>query len=266
MGTSCLDVGGVPTALAIDRADLAAAVGSRYAAFSTTAVPRLRIDLHNCGELGDPDPGPVHVDPLPGGRYLVRRGDFQVEIDPAAGLAAGDSWGGIASIDSCLRVLLSIYLAPRHGLLLHAAGVVHAGRAHVFFGPSGAGKTTVARLSTGRVVLSDELTAVHAGADGAHGGATAAGTPFWGELEGAGAPVRVPLAGLYRLVKSPAVAVERLTPGAAIRRLMPCVLFFARDPALVEAVADTCLALAVGGRCHDLRFRCDATFWELADG
>ena len=45
-------------------------------------------------------------------------------------------------------------------LLLHSSGVIHDGRGYAFSGRPGAGKSTVARLSSGATVLNDEITAI----------------------------------------------------------------------------------------------------------
>lgn len=55
-------------------------------------------------------------------------------------------------------------LVQRRGLLLHAAGVVLGESALLFVGPCGAGKSTAARLSRGRL-LSDDLVTVTGATD-----------------------------------------------------------------------------------------------------
>src|SRR5207247_1225576 len=63
-------------------------------------------------------------------------------------------------LENFLRILTASHILESGGFLLHASGVVRAGRAYVFFGPSGSGKTTVTHLSPGDQVLSDDLTLV----------------------------------------------------------------------------------------------------------
>jgi len=64
------------------------------------------------------------------------------------------------SINSFLRILYSLALVETRGLVVHAASLVRDGRAYLFSGRSGSGKTTVARLSTDATLLSDELSIV----------------------------------------------------------------------------------------------------------
>src|SRR6202020_755692 len=90
----------------------------------------------------------------------------------------------------------SYALLERGGLLLHASSVLSKGRAYAFVGPSGAGKTTMARLAAPRPVLSDEVTALRPSASS---GAPfdCFPTPFWGDMvrERAGPPAPLALIG-----------------------------------------------------------------------
>ena len=51
------------------------------------------------------------------------------------------------SIDAALRIIHSLILARQGGLLVHAASAVRNGKAFLFAGVSGAGKTTISRLA-----------------------------------------------------------------------------------------------------------------------
>jgi len=57
------------------------------------------------------------------------------------------------SLDSVLRILHSLILAERGGFLLHAASAICNGRAYLFSGVSGAGKTTMTRLAPPDITL-----------------------------------------------------------------------------------------------------------------
>lgn len=65
------------------------------------------------------------------------------------------------AVQNLLRVAVAWALARTGtGLLLHAAAVEHEGRAVLFLGPSGAGKTTAVRRSAPRRVLADDVVVV----------------------------------------------------------------------------------------------------------
>jgi hypothetical protein len=64
-----------------------------------------------------------------------------------------------SDFENIYRVVIAQRLLDTGGSLLHSSGVVIDGAAHIFFGYSGAGKTTVARLglAQGYLVLSDDI-------------------------------------------------------------------------------------------------------------
>jgi hypothetical protein len=65
------------------------------------------------------------------------------------------------AIDGVLRILHSLILARAGGFLVHAASAVRNGRAFLFAGVSGAGKTTISRLAPPDVaLLTDEISYV----------------------------------------------------------------------------------------------------------
>lgn len=161
------------------------------------------------------------------------------------------------TLDSLLRVALTLALLPARGLLVHAASLARDGRGYLFPGVSGAGKTTLTRLSPEATLLSDELSIVTTGDDLAlHG------TPFWGELARAGAPASAPLAGIYFPRQASRHAVTPLGERAALRRLLPTVMAFAREPDVVARVFDLAADLVARVPCFVLDFRRDPGFWE----
>jgi len=163
------------------------------------------------------------------------------------------------ALDSLLRILLTMVLLPQRGFLLHGATVVRDGRAYIFFGRSGAGKSTVASLSPKGSVLTDEISLLRY-SDGCW---QAHGTPFWGEFRAAGQNRLVPVAGLYLLKQANDERVETLDVKQALRALLPCVLFFANEKPAHETLLRTLLGLVEQIPCHRLHFRRNAEFWRV---
>lgn len=102
---------------------------------------------------------------VPGGRgelAIAQDGPMRVAVtlcfDPQALQIAAET---------TFRLLLSLLLPSVGGLLVHASAVVHEGRASVFLGHSGAGKTTTARRlgREGAEVVAEDLLILR-GADG----------------------------------------------------------------------------------------------------
>ncbi len=88
----------------------------------------------------------------------MERGDFRAEWDPETKRGWVRTSVNQYSIDGVLRILHSLILAREGGLLVHGASAVRNGRAFVFAGISGAGKTTISLLAPPDVtLLTDEI-------------------------------------------------------------------------------------------------------------
>jgi hypothetical protein len=150
-----------------------------------------------------------------GDRLRCSHRSFTAEIEPFAGRARLFRREERAyPLETVVRTAMMARLPLVGGLPIHAAGVVVQGRGVVLFGPSGAGKTTVASTSP-HPVLSDELVAVAPGSpfDLVRSG-------FWGEAPARGRPGRAPLALLVDLAKGPAFRLTRLGAAPAAGRLL----------------------------------------------
>ncbi len=256
-------IAGLRAALVTRDRDVAQLVHDRYKGFVSSGTPEWRLEI---------DVGPVggrraHDDVLVSrdgvcARYMVNRGDFAGTVDlPARRATVTLADANEYSIDSFLRILYSLALVAAHGVIVHAASLVRNGRAHLFCGPSGSGKTTVARLSPDATLLSDELSIVRI----SEGRARCHGTPFWGELARAGDDRAAPLGGIYFLHHGARHALDGVMPRQAIERLLPNVLFFARDADLMARVLEIAADLVEAVPCFDLSFRRDPGFWEIVD-
>jgi hypothetical protein len=148
-----------------------------------------------------------------GDRVVVRGPRFEGTLDPATRRGRLVTRAALGPIDAMLRAALSLALVEHDGVVLHAAGVVREGRAFVFAGPSGAGKTTVGRAlgnAPGGVLLADELVVLRLDGDGVIAG----GTPFW-----TGTAAAAPLAGLFLLERGGAPGVRLLEPARGVPAL-----------------------------------------------
>ncbi|HET7340730.1 MAG TPA: hypothetical protein VFL90_04640, partial [Methylomirabilota bacterium] len=164
------------------------------------------------------------------------------------------------AVDTFLRVAYSLALLPAGGLLVHAASLAREGRAWVFSGPSGSGKTTLARLSDDAALLSDEISIVRATRAG---GVSCHGSPFWGDLGRPGENRAVPLAAIHFLHHAERHAATPLTPARALAALLPNVLFFAADAALVAGVLDVAARITSAVPCFTLDFRPEPAVWGV---
>jgi hypothetical protein len=164
----------------------------------------------------------------------------------------------VYALDSLLRILLSWVLLRHAGFLLHAATVVRNGRAYVFTGRSGAGKSTVAALSPAGSVWTDEISLLRR----EKGEWRAYGTPFWGEFRAAGANSSAPVAGIFRLRQAGENRVEALSPVELLRNILPNVLFFSEEPVANQQLLEILGQAVKEISGYHLAFRKDQTFWE----
>jgi hypothetical protein len=143
---------------------------------------------------------------------IVRGPRFEGTLDPATRRGRLVTQPALGPIDAMLRAALSLALVAHDGVVVHAAGVVRAGRGFVFAGPSGAGKTTLGRAlgAAPGVLLADELVVLRLEGDGV----VAAGTPFW-----TGAAAEAPLAGLFLLERGGRAEVRALEPARGVPAL-----------------------------------------------
>ena len=147
--------------------------------------------------------------------------------------------------------------------LVHGCGVLGDGRGYLFTGPSGAGKTTVARMARGRRVLNDEV--VLAG-DG-EGRFYVAGTPFDGGIvERCNLVADLHVVLLLR--HGPEVSVRKLGGAEAYKKLLAQTIeaMPLLDTGWLTSLrerADFCAALAGAVPCYELTFRLDDTFWPV---
>ena len=114
------------------------------------------------------------------------------------------------AVENILRVATAWLAASRGGALMHSASIVKEGRAYLFFGQSGAGKSTISALSRRGEVVSDDLTLI---LPDAHGHPEVVGAPFRGTYAG-GLPVhgRFPVAAAFRLRKAAASEAPAVLP------------------------------------------------------
>ncbi len=154
-----------------------------------------------------------------------------------------------------LDELLFQHRFAREGSMeVHACGIAPAGRALLFCGQSGAGKTTMAKLwrwhRPGDLILSDDRVIVRPG----KGGLRAHGTPWHGE--GCfGSPESRPVGAVFFLRHAAHTVARRLEVPAAASRLFVRTFPPPWDPEALGTVLGTCGRLATDVPCYDLGVR-----------
>jgi len=157
-----INIGAMPILVRTDNPKFAHLLEDRYGKFVTAdapaAVMELEIELIPPGRVCDAEDVSVRRE---ASRWVMERGDFRAEWDPQCRRGWVRQSANPYAIDGVLRILHSLILARQGGFLVHAASAVRNGRAFLFCGVSGAGKTTISRLAPPDVVLlTDEISYV----------------------------------------------------------------------------------------------------------
>jgi hypothetical protein len=240
-----VDIGGIRVGLEGLDLGLHVAVRSRYERFLSDEPAHFVIAVTVADDLPHAPVDPV-VERRSEHVYAVTYGILEAELDLAAARGRATVLSNVYMVDSLLRITLTLLALERDAVLVHSSGVRVGDRILVCFGPSGVGKTTVARSVNRKDVLCDEMMLVRA--DG-----TAAGTPFHGDLMYS-APGIAPLYALCRLHQGEVDALTPLPPGQAARTLLNSVLFFSSDADLSARLLDLALRISTG-RTYSLTFK-----------
>ena len=161
-------------------------------------------------------------------------------------------------VEYFLRVVYALLCFEQGGLMLHAAGVVRNERAFLFFGRSGAGKTTAARNALDGIVLNDDLIALLPEDHGWR----AYGTPFTNPTQTRPSSASAPVAGLFRLVQSPTLAIEPLLGARALAELLTSIPVLNGSP---SPPISRCRQLLDTIPAYKLFLRPDPSFWPLIE-
>lgn len=273
--TRVVEIGGVAISLRTNSFSFAQMVEERYLGFVSRQKDPGRLNkivfdvelLDSAAEidpLHDRDDEPEQDDELEvtceGGVWRMQRGDFSAQWDSASGRGRIRQATNPYSLDSMLRIVHSLVLAQQGEFLVHAASAIRNGRAFLFAGVSGAGKTTISRLAPpDATLLTDEISYVRKSGTGYE----AHGTPFAGELARVGAHCSAPLEALYLLRQGLENRIDEVPPVLARQALMRNILFFARDTELVQRVFDGACEFAERVPVRQLTFRPEAEVWDL---
>jgi hypothetical protein len=209
----------------------------------------LRLETETTQSAPTPAPAQILWD---GSRIIIRHPRFGATIWPDSRRAVLQrSPGDIFPLRITLRVLLAAELPSRGALPMHAAGVVLGEGGVICFGPSGAGKTTIATAAT-TPVLSDEL--MVAWSSGPSMSAT-------GLLENEVVLPAAPLSALIALDRGPDFELQPLARSEALRALLH-VAMVPSVPALWNQVLAAVSELAQAVPSYRLAWSPEVPVWR----
>jgi hypothetical protein len=253
-------IGGVPVRVNTIDPDFLEMLRDRYAGFvSADADAEFNFDVDLASSVfanPDADVSVIHRS----GQWFMERGDFRAEWNPATSTGTIRQSANPYSIDAVLRIVHTLVLAKQGGFLLHSASAIRDGKAFLFAGVSGAGKTTISRLAPAdATLLTDEISYVRKQDEGY----VAFGTPFTGELAKLGENTSAPVAALYLLAKGTENRIDPVGASDAGRELLSNMLFFAEDQEMVHWAFQAACDFIHRVPVHRLTFMPDTGVWEM---
>lgn len=192
-------------------------------------------------------------------RKIYRRADYYLEVDSEyknVKIAAHDE---LAFKHAFMNLYSSYIVEQKWGMMIHSSCVLEDGEVHLFSGYSGAGKSTIAKLSFPRPLLSDEATLVKISKESI----TTFDSPFRSELESQGTTKHFPLKSIQLLVQSPLNKRMLLKKTAALTLLMDKVFYWTNDPEDTKRILSLLLILVKTVPVYELQFQKNNSFWEL---
>jgi hypothetical protein len=163
----------------------------------------------------------------------------------------GKHWRVVYFIQPLIRYLLTNVLALHDGIMLHGAAVMIGGRAFIFSGRSGSGKTTIAALfrDAGMKVLTDETIVIRR-RDGQY---YAYGTP-WPGGGGMAVAESAPVGAICFISHGMENALRRADRKQAAKNILHQAVVQAWDPTLIGRIVDSVNVVASDVPCFEMPF------------
>lgn len=145
------------------------------------------------------------------------------------------------------------------GIFLQSSCVVEREKAYIFAGASGSGKSTVAKVSEPRTILSDEATLLHI-SDG--GEMWVYDSPFRSRLKSRNPLFRFRPAGIFLLYRSNEVKKRILQKADAMLHMMDHLFHWPYDEGEVQKALQLCKQVVDNVEVSQLFFQENDTFWR----
>lgn len=158
-----------------------------------------------------------------------------------------------------MNVYSSYIVYNNWGLLIHSSCVLENKEAHIFTGHSGAGKSTVAKLSSPRVLLSDEASIVKVSNEGIK----VFNSPFRSELEASGNERPSSLSSIHLLHQATHNSRKVKTKSDAYLELVDKIFYWSHSKEETQQVLNLLKMLVQQVPVYELHFQKNNTFWEL---
>ena len=176
----------------------------------------------------------------------------------------GKVWfSGREFLISYLRTVVTVLIVNCGGLALHSSCILRNGKTYIFTGYSGAGKSTVIKLTANPVIYSDEVTLLKKDENGIF---SVHHSPFRSEFHTEYLPPTSDIAGIFFIRQDSQVFLESMPVKQALFEILPMVFFPVNKTQQFEnKIFGHCADLLKQVPVFNLHFRKDDTFWECID-
>jgi hypothetical protein len=190
---------------------------------------------------------------------MFSRADYEILVDSGYSKATVLVHDELALKHALMNLYSSFIVSRNWGLLLHSSCALEAGKAHLFSGQSGAGKSTAARLSEPRELLSDEATLVKISQQGIQ----VFNSPFRSEINPTRFEGSCSLSSIQLLHQATENRRELLRKSDALLALFDKVFYWAHSDQETRQVMRLLNSLVDKVPVYDLEFQKNPSFWEL---
>jgi hypothetical protein len=188
-----------------------------------------------------------------------QRADYLIQADSNYKQAKVAVHDELALKHALMNLYSSFIMHHNWGLLVHSSCVIENGQAHIFMGQSGAGKSTTAKLSYPRELLSDEATILKITEDNI----TVFNSPFRSELQSTDHQGSYSLASIQLLQQSLTNKRLKLKKSEALLQITDKVFFWFHKAEEPIKILHLIKILVNQVPTYELHFQKNNTFWEL---
>lgn len=190
---------------------------------------------------------------------VFQRADYLIEVDPDYTKAKIYFHDELALKHAMMNLYSAFIVHNNWGLLIHSSCAVENGQGHIFSGHSGAGKSTAAKLSLPRQLLSDEAAILKI----TDTSVTVYDSPFRSELQAIGKMETAPLASINLLHQAWSNQRTGLKKSRALIQLMDKVFYWSYKQEETANILQLLQLLVEQVSVYDLHFQKNNSFWEL---
>lgn len=165
----------------------------------------------------------------------------------------------LQSVEFFLRVVTAVRIFSLGGLLVHAAGIAREGQGYLFTGYSGAGKTTVCRLSDEFSVLNDDMVILSP----TESGWQISATPFTNPTQVLPGSGTVKLHKILHLNQARQHELKQVSNAKAVAELLTHIPVISQSPQHIPALMSRCVEITHTTEVQELHFLPDKDFWKL---